>query len=284
MRELASEPPPSVRSDTPTWAPQGVACATEVAPQSTTDAAPVPPTHDTHVPWQAAHNTVELARALFGAQVVALFRADAERPILLASHAMTQATLDAASDAWRRARSSRDTGALPRRRDEPPAVVLPCSDEQGVAGFIYLGGESVSRPAYLPVLLPFSRVLACLLRGVVGVEQASPGDGEPGAEAGGAVELYVLMERHEWNVARVARALSVTRMTVYNRLKRAGLARKRVSKTPRRKGARAPAKGPEAAQGAGSSGDAAHLDGVSSRPRHDTPPAPRRLPDERPKD
>ncbi len=51
-----------------------------------------------------------------------------------------------------------------------------------------------------------------------------------------ADNLIFLLDRHEWNIAHVARLLNVTRMTLYNRLRRAGIDRKRVWKTPRRRG------------------------------------------------
>jgi Bacterial regulatory protein, Fis family len=43
--------------------------------------------------------------------------------------------------------------------------------------------------------------------------------------------LRALLEDHEWNVSRVARVLGVTRMTIYNRLRRLGMERVRVFKT-----------------------------------------------------
>jgi hypothetical protein len=46
-------------------------------------------------------------------------------------------------------------------------------------------------------------------------------------------KLLILLERHEWNVARVARELRVTRTTIYKRLESYGISRKRVAKTLR---------------------------------------------------
>jgi hypothetical protein len=44
------------------------------------------------------------------------------------------------------------------------------------------------------------------------------------------LQLLSLLERHEWNIAEVARLLSVTRRTVYMRLRSFGIERKRVPK------------------------------------------------------
>ena len=44
------------------------------------------------------------------------------------------------------------------------------------------------------------------------------------------LQLLSLLERHEWNIAEVARLLSVTRRTVYMRLRSFGIERRRVPK------------------------------------------------------
>jgi hypothetical protein len=44
------------------------------------------------------------------------------------------------------------------------------------------------------------------------------------------LQLLSLLERHDWNIAEVARLLSVTRRTVYMRLRSFGIDRKRVPK------------------------------------------------------
>jgi transcriptional regulator of acetoin/glycerol metabolism len=79
----------------------------------------------------------------------------------------------------------------------------------------------------------FARVVATLLQRL---DPGASADARPptlpsevGPTASG-VALRALLDEHEWNVSRVARLLSVTRMTVYNRLRRLGIARERVSK------------------------------------------------------
>jgi transcriptional regulator of acetoin/glycerol metabolism len=44
------------------------------------------------------------------------------------------------------------------------------------------------------------------------------------------LQLLSLLERHEWNIAEVARLMSVTRRTVYMRLRSFGIERRRVPK------------------------------------------------------
>jgi transcriptional regulator of acetoin/glycerol metabolism len=49
-------------------------------------------------------------------------------------------------------------------------------------------------------------------------------------------QLLVLLERNEWNIARVARVMNVTRATIYNRIARLHIQRRHVPKvsTPKR--------------------------------------------------
>ena len=48
-------------------------------------------------------------------------------------------------------------------------------------------------------------------------------------------KLLLLLNRNEWNIARVARLMGVTRRTIYLRLQRYNIPRERVPKTrPRR--------------------------------------------------
>ncbi len=62
---------------------------------------------------------------------------------------------------------------------------------------------------------------------VCGEEVPSPRDVERG-------QLLRLLEQHEWNIARVARLMGVTRRTIYLRLERYGIPRQRVPKGVRR--------------------------------------------------
>lgn len=84
------------------------------------------------------------------------------------------------------------------------------------------------------------RVVARPLRGVVELDREAIMDEAGVIREAEAKSLCMLMEAHGWNLSRVARELGVTRMTIYNRLRRWGLTRKRVSK----------ARGPRAGRGA----------------------------------
>jgi transcriptional regulator of acetoin/glycerol metabolism len=47
--------------------------------------------------------------------------------------------------------------------------------------------------------------------------------------------LLLSLNRYEWNLSRVARDIGVTRRTIYLRLKKYGIERRRVPKTPPRR-------------------------------------------------
>jgi len=64
-------------------------------------------------------------------------------------------------------------------------------------------------------------------------DDPDPKDVAAGADAEEAerASLVVMPERNEWNLSRVARLLGVTRMTIYNRLRRLGVPRERTLKS-----------------------------------------------------
>jgi hypothetical protein len=128
-------------------------------------------------------------------------------------------------------------------------VVLPCGDPGETAGVLLLRWEPGALPRDVAGLPPLARVMTTLLRRLAKdtsprpVETSTPA---PGAalDAGGVgslerdvsphasgVALRALLEEQEWNVSRVARLLGVTRMTIYNRLRRHGVRREHVPKT-----------------------------------------------------
>jgi hypothetical protein len=123
-------------------------------------------------------------------------------------------------------------------------LVLPCRVHEGgpLRGLLYIELNDAAEIRPLRPLRALAEMLAAAL---------APGDSSVPAEpprpvaaplAPAAAEpealphepqnanLVFLLEHNEWNVSRVARILGVTRMTIYNRLRRAGVGRKRVPK------------------------------------------------------
>lgn len=98
-------------------------------------------------------------------------------------------------------------------------------------GLLYLEGP----PAHVPLGLLLNllgRELEALLRLNVGTPTAVLAPVETAATTGEPEALRALLEQHEWSVARVARLLGVTRMTVYNRMRRYGVLRTKLEETP----------------------------------------------------
>lgn len=192
--------------------------------------------------WSAAHGTLSMLRFTFDVDAAALFAcrgADAApRLELVIGEGLTQGGLDRVADIWARGHTSLVAGQ-PSGGDEPSFLVLPCHDERGFAGVVYLEGDAVFRRSRLALLASLSPVVSRVLRRLDGL--AEPVEDEavetPSSHAD-AASLHMLLDHNEWNVSRVARVLGVTRMTVYNRLRRFAIQRRRVRKSPRRGGAR----------------------------------------------
>lgn len=107
--------------------------------------------------------------------------------------------------------------------------VLPLMDGPGLTGLLFIEGAvgvEVTNPAVI--------ALTAALKAARARPLSDDGVFEAGALSGGEIErrrLLAALERHEWNIARVARLMGVTRRTVYLRLKRYKIDRRRVPKT-----------------------------------------------------
>jgi regulatory Fis family protein len=105
--------------------------------------------------------------------------------------------------------------------------VLPLMDARELIGLVFVEGEAGVEASSPDVI-----ALAAALKAAR--ERPVHLDGELGAMVGADFErrrLVAALERHEWNIARVARLIGVTRRTIYLRLKRYKIDRRRVPKT-----------------------------------------------------
>lgn len=209
-------------------AQEGAACLLAASPRSEAEHA-----------WRVAYSALDMARLVSGASVGALLACDGAGLRLLATRGAEQEHLDLAQDAWGDASSGLRRGQ-PYAHQQPPFVLLPCVDGFSIVGVLLLAWETEHVPA-TSALSPLRRVLGASLRrlgvsdGVMprGTTELAPGT--PFVRDTHALALHVLLEEHEWNVSRVARALEVTRMTIYNRMHAAGIERVRVRKSRRRR-------------------------------------------------
>jgi transcriptional regulator of acetoin/glycerol metabolism len=106
--------------------------------------------------------------------------------------------------------------------------VLPLMDGLGLIGILFVeGGSGVEMRSASVVAL--SAALKAARERPVGEDRE-----ESVSVPGGEVERHRLLaslERYEWNVSRVARLIGVTRRTVYLRMERYKIDRRRVPKT-----------------------------------------------------
>lgn len=119
-------------------------------------------------------------------------------------------------------------------------LVLPCRSHEGgpLRGLLYVELHDATEIRPLRPLRALSEMLATALAVEDGASDVDdvPAETPTPASAPALLDepqnanLVFLLEHNEWNVSRVARLLGVTRMTVYNRLRRAGVGRKRVPK------------------------------------------------------
>ncbi len=109
---------------------------------------------------------------------------------------------------------------------EPGFALLPAMIESEMAAALYLAqpeGLSVSDARV------FGTAIAQAVRAAdSGPAAPRPPDVSPTEEA--KLQLLSLLERNEWNLAKVARLMGVTRRTVYLRLRSFGIERRHVPK------------------------------------------------------
>ncbi len=119
-------------------------------------------------------------------------------------------------------------------------LVLPCRPHEGglLRGLLYVELHEAVEIRPLRPLRALSEMLAAALvddgfseaAGEAPTSDPAPREPAPMPDEPQSANLVFLLEHNEWNVSRVARLLGVTRMTVYNRLRRAGVGRKRIPK------------------------------------------------------
>jgi hypothetical protein len=187
--------------------------------------------------WRAAYDILETACLHCDAPEGALFACHGLSQRLLAARGVDQSALELARRMWTERQREFEAGQA-FGHDWPPTIVLPCRDRWGSAGLLLLRWPHHAAPRSLHGLVPLSSVLAALLRRLHGEAIGASDDDTADLVQGtrpraSSVTLRMLLEQHEWNVARVSRVLGVTRMTVYNRMRRQGVPRERVLKTAR---------------------------------------------------
>jgi transcriptional regulator with GAF, ATPase, and Fis domain len=162
-----------------------------------------------------------------GASGAAIIAVRDSLPVLFASCNLPLEDVARLEDLWR------DYGAWlqgKRTLEQPSTVLLPLLEGDAVLGVLYLKDPSrydlATTSPWLAALSNFLRAASQggAIRGVYPENPPSQRD-----------QLLRALNEREWNVARVARDLGVTRRTIYLRMGRFDIARQHIPKSLRAK-------------------------------------------------
>jgi transcriptional regulator with GAF, ATPase, and Fis domain len=213
-------------------------------------------------PRRLAERTLEVVMSLNNGRSGAVFALENDQLSLYASRGIDQGVLDAVQAVWSKYRESLETGEIFYVPDRSVERRLP-EDQRGKGGASsfalvpVLEGQGLLALLYVDSVDPHfceSHDLARLtkLARIVAKAVRKPSSAAPlrARESGAGWEAYLertpvedmereklllLLNRNEWNIARVSRLMGVTRRTIYLRLARYNIPRERVPKgRPRR--------------------------------------------------
>jgi len=187
-----------------------------------------------HDPRRSADAALGLLLKHVAADGAACFRIQAERLVLFAGRSVDQVALDRVASTWEDAREALLGGQA--YDAEPSFAVIPLGGADAVTGLLYVGAEHglVLDDAALGHLVPLLRAALAAVEQSVAPAIETYIERTPAAQFQ-REQLVLLLERHEWNIARVARAKGVTRLTIYEQMRRWGIERRKVVKGRRSK-------------------------------------------------
>jgi transcriptional regulator with GAF, ATPase, and Fis domain len=209
-------------------------------------------------PRRLAERTLEVVMSLSNGRSGAVFacRESGDGVDLFASRGIDQSVLDAVPAVWDALADSLRQGqtVYVGDRETERRISLPAAERSGPASFALVPvfeDETLVALLYVDSAEPhfcdthdlerlgkFSRIIAKAV-----TESVAPAEAGRTSEAWQAYlertpvedmereKLLLLLNRNEWNIARVARLMGVTRRTIYLRLQRYGIPRERVPKT-----------------------------------------------------
>jgi GAF domain-containing protein len=203
-------------------------------------------------PRRVGERTLEVLMALVNGRSAGVFAVGKDRLTLFASRGIDQYVLDAVETLWKRGKerlrrgepvyvpdTSADVELAGRPAGPASLAVLPVHGGDELVALLYLDSAETHfcPPADVERLRRFSGMLA---RAVRPETETGPRESAAGWEAYlertpvqdiERQKLLLLLNRNEWNIARVARLMGVTRRTIYLRLQRYKIPRERVYKT-----------------------------------------------------
>jgi transcriptional regulator with GAF, ATPase, and Fis domain len=206
-------------------------------------------------PRRLAERTLEVVMSLHNGRSAAVFSRDDDRVTLFASRGIDQNVLEALETIWARHRDVLQRGEVfyvpdrsADRRFRKEAgrggatsfAVVPVFEAEELVALLYVDSSDphFCAPTDLERLQKFGKIVAKAVADAVGRPS-----GESAAESWERYlertpvddiereKLLLLLNRNEWNIARVARLMGVTRRTIYLRLARYKIPREKVRKT-----------------------------------------------------
>jgi transcriptional regulator with GAF, ATPase, and Fis domain len=207
-------------------------------------------------PRRLAERTLEVVMSLLNGRSGAVFTREGDRLNLFASRGIDQNALDSLQAVWSRFRGTfekGDTFYVPER--DTDARLPRTGDRSGAASFAVVpvaSGDDLVALLYVDSLDPhfcsahdlermgkFSRIVAKAVTETGPMRHQAQSRAEAWetylertpVEDMEREKLLLLLNRNEWNIARVARLMGVTRRTIYLRLQRYNIPRERVPKT-----------------------------------------------------
>lgn len=146
------------------------------------------------------------------ARSAALLEIRAGRSALFTGVDLAQDALDAAATAWKAAQPELASGETVHHGSY---FVVPLRHDRQLVGLLVI--ESPKKDGLAHAVHAVERLLVEALQATRHREDTNPGEA-----------LRILLDENEWNLARVARILGVSRPTVYARLARYRIARHKV--------------------------------------------------------
>jgi transcriptional regulator with GAF, ATPase, and Fis domain len=205
-------------------------------------------------PRRLGERTIDVVLSLVEGRCGAVFTLDGDRLLLFASRGVDQHALDGAQVVWAsRSDSLRRgeafyapeavAGPKPPARPGPASLtVVPVMQDGILVALLYI---DAAEPHFLnnadrDRLSKFARIIAKAVTQTAGPKPGRAEAWETYLERTPVADmerekLLLLLNRNEWNIARVARLMGVTRRTIYLRLQRHRIPRERVPKNRPRK-------------------------------------------------
>jgi hypothetical protein len=179
-------------------------------------------------PHQSADIILGFLMGVNGARTGAIFWVDGGLRLFV-GHNIAQEVLDWTAACWNREHKALQQGRLSRSEEH---FLVPVLRGTRVAALVYLTAPQLDLESIGEVsdLIADAAVRIARQPAVSAVESYLE---ETPAKEIERRKLLILLDRYEWNVARVARELQVTRTTVYKRLEVFGIPRKRIAKEDR---------------------------------------------------